>query len=153
MLPRLDRTLLATYLRPEWPRAVLLGLLLFAGIGLQLANPQIAKVFIDHVQAGEPFERLVWIALLFLGVAVLTQVATVAETYVAENLGWRTTNALRADLARHVLDLDASFHAEHSPGELIERIDGDVSAIADFFARFVVQVVGSGVFLLGILVL
>jgi ATP-binding cassette subfamily B protein len=153
LLPHLDRTLLATYLRPEWPRAVLLGLLLFAGIGLQLANPQIAKVFIDHVQAGEPFERLVWIALLFLGVAVLTQVATVAETYVAENLGWRTTNALRADLARHVLDLDASFHAEHSPGELIERIDGDVSAIADFFARFVVQVVGSGVFLLGILVL
>jgi ATP-binding cassette subfamily B protein len=153
LLPRFDHTLLTTYLRPEWPRALLLGLLLFAGIGLQLANPQIAKIFIDHAQAGEPFERLVLIALLFLGVAVLTQVATVAETYVAENLGWLTTNALRADLARHVLDLDAAFHAEHSPGELIERIDGDVSAIADFFARFVVHVVGSGVFLLGILVL
>jgi ATP-binding cassette, subfamily B, bacterial len=153
LLPRLDRPLLATYLRPEWPRAVLLGLLLFCGIGLQLANPQIARVFIDRAQAGEPFERLVWIALLFLGVAGLTQLATVAETYVAEDLGWRTTNALRADLTRHVLDLDASFHAEHSPGELIERIDGDVSAIADFFARFVVQVIGSGVFLLGILVL
>jgi ATP-binding cassette, subfamily B, bacterial len=52
-----------------------------------------------------------------------------------------------------VLDLDASFHAERSPGELIERIDGDVSAIADFFARFVVQVLGSGVFLLGVLAL
>jgi ATP-binding cassette, subfamily B, bacterial len=52
-----------------------------------------------------------------------------------------------------VLDLDAPFHAERSPGELIERIDGDVSAIADFFARFVVQVLGSGVFLLGVLVL
>ena len=49
MSPHLDRTLLATYLRPEWPRAVLLGLLLFAGIGLQLANPQIAKVFIDQI--------------------------------------------------------------------------------------------------------
>ncbi|GAC1429635.1 MAG: ABC transporter ATP-binding protein [Chloroflexota bacterium] len=153
LLPRLDRALLATYLRPEWPRAVLLGLLLFAGIGLQLANPQIAKTFIDHAQAGEPLGRLVWIALLFLGVAVLTQVATIAETYVAENLGWRTTNALRADLTRHVLALDASFHADHSPGDLIERIDGDVSAIADFFARFVVQVLGSGVFLLGVLVL
>jgi len=153
LLPTSNRALLATYLRPEWPRAVLLGLLLFAGIGLQLANPQIARAFIDHAQAGEPFERLVWIALLFIGVAVLTQGATVAETYVAENLGWRTTNALRADLARHVLELDAAFHAEHSAGELIERIDGDVSAIADFFARFVVQVLGSGVFLIGVLVL
>jgi len=155
MLPvsRFDRALLATYLRPEWPRAVLLGLLLAAGIGLQLANPQIAKAFIDRAQGGEPLQQLIWIALLFLGVAVLTQAATVAETYIAEDLGWRTTNALRADLTRHVLALDASFHAEHSPGDLIERCDGDVSAIADFFARFVVEVLGSGVFLLGVLTL
>ena len=153
MLPTSDRALLATYLRPEWPRALLLGLLLFAAIGLQLANPQIVRTFIDQAQAGEPFERLVRIALLFIGVVLLAPVASVAETYVAEDLGWRTTNALRADLTRRVLELDASFHAEHGAGELIERIDGDVAAIADFFARFVVQVLGSAVFLLGVLVL
>jgi ATP-binding cassette subfamily B protein len=153
LLLRHDRALLAAYLRPEWPRAVLLGLLLFAGIGLQLANPQIARTFIDDARAGAPPERLAWVALLFVAVALLAIVASVAETYVAENLGWRATNALRADLARHVLELDGTFHAEHGAGELIERIDGDVSAIADFFARFVVQVIGSAVFLLGVLVL
>ena len=153
MPPGLNRSLLFTYLGPEWPRAVLLGLLLFAGIGLQLANPQIAKTFIDRAQAGEPLEQLVWIALLFIAVAILTQATTVAETYVAENLGWRTTNALRIDLTRHLLALDASFHAEHGAGELIERVDGDVSAIANFFSRFVIQVLGNGVFLLGVLVL
>ena len=153
MLLKPYRDLLSRYFAPHWPRVVALGGLLLAGISLQLATPQITRLFIDQAQAGQPFERLVWIALLFLGVALLTQVATVAETYVAENLGWRTTNALRADLARHVLELDASFHAEHSTGELIERIDGDVSAIADFFARFVVQVLGSALFLLGVLVL
>jgi ATP-binding cassette subfamily B protein len=153
LLSRHDRALLGAYLRPEWPRVLLLGLLLFAGIGLQLANPQIARTFIDDAQAGEPFERLVLVALLFIAVALLAVVASVAETYVAENLGWRATNALRADLARHVLALDGSFHAEHGAGELIERIDGDVSAIADFFARFVVQVIGSALFLLGVLVL
>ena len=146
-------SLLATYLRPEWPRSLLLGVLLFAGIGLQLVNPQIAKNVIDNAQAGKPVQELIWIALVFMGVVVLTQAATVAETYVAEDLGWRTTNALRADLTRHVLDLDASFHAEHGAGELIERIDGDVSAIAHFFERFVVQVLGNGVFLLGVLAL
>jgi ABC-type multidrug transport system fused ATPase/permease subunit len=153
VLSKLDRALLATYLSPEWPRAVLLGFLLFAGIGLQLANPQIAKTFIDQAQAGQSFEQLVRTALVFLAVALLTQVATVAETYVADDLGWRTTNALRADLTRHVLSLDDSFHAEHSAGELIERIDGDISAIANFFARFVVQVLGSGLFLIGVLLL
>jgi ATP-binding cassette subfamily B protein len=147
------RVLLATYLRPQWPRLILLGLLLASGIGLQLANPQIVKHFIDEARAQQPFERLAIIALLFLVVALLTQAAAIAETHVAENLGWHTTNALRVDLTRHVLDLDAPFHAQHTPGELIERIDGDVSAIADFFARFVVQVLGSGIFLFGVLVL
>src|SRR5438105_3195844 len=147
------RALLATYLRPEWRRAVLLAVLLLSGIGLELANPQIAKAFIDEAQSGEPLVRLVWIALLFFAVALLTQAATVAETCVAEDLGWRTTNALRADLTRHVLALDVSFHSAHTPGELIERIDGDVSAIAGFFSRFVVEVIGNAIFLVGVLFL
>lgn len=153
MSSKLNRALLVTYLRPEWPHVALLALLLFAVIGLQLANPQIARTFIDQAQAGQPFERLVRIALVFIGVALLTQVAVVAETYVADNLGWRTTNALRADLTQHVLSLDGSFHAEHGAGELIERIDGDVSAIAGFFSRFVVHVVGNAVFMVGVLAL
>ncbi len=153
MLSKLDRALLSKYLKPQWPRAVLLGVVLFVAIGSQLANPQIAKVFIDDAQAGAPFDRLVRIGLLFLGIALLTQVSTVLETYVADDLGWRTTNVLRADLTRHVLSLDGAFHAEHSAGELIERIDGDVSAIANFFSRFVVHVLGNAVFLAGMLVL
>ena len=153
MLSKLDRALLSKYLRPHRFRAVLLAVVLFVAIGSQLANPYIAKTFIDQAQAGEPFEQLVRIGLLFLGVALITQVATVAETFVAEDLGWRTTNVLRADLTRHVLSLDGAFHSEHGAGELIERIDGDVSAIANFFSRFVVHVLGNAVFLVGMLVL
>jgi ATP-binding cassette subfamily B protein len=152
-MPKLDRDLLSKYLKPQWPRAALLGVLLFAGIGTQLANPQIAKTFIDQARAGASFDRLIRIGLVFLAVALVTQVATVLETYVADDLGWRTTNVLRADLTRHVLGLDGSFHADHGAGELIERIDGDVSAIANFFSRFVVHVLGNALFLIGMLVL
>jgi ATP-binding cassette subfamily B protein len=147
------RDFVAAYLRPHRPRLSLLGLLFFAGIGLQLANPLLAKSFLDQASAGAPFERLVRIAGVFLAVALLTQVATVAEVYVAEDLGWRTTNALRVDLTAHVLALDDGFHADHGAGELLERIDGDVAAIAGFFARFVVHVLGSALFLLCVLVL
>jgi len=153
LLPNFDRGFVATYLRPQWPRLVLLAVLLLAGISLQLANPQLARTFVDQAQGGAPFDRLLRIAVGFIVVALLTQIATVAETYVAEDLGWRATNALRVDLTEHVLTLDDSFHAEHGAGELIERIDGDVSAIAGFFARFVVHVLGSALFLLGVLVL
>ncbi len=153
MFSKLDRELLSKYLSPQWPRVVLLGVLLVAGIGCQLANPQIAKTFIDRAQAGDPFAHLIRIAIFYLVVAFITQVTSVLDGYVASDVGWRSTNAVRADLLRHVLSLDGSFHGEHGAGELIERIDGDVTAIAGFFSRFVVQLLGSAVFLVGVLVL
>lgn len=153
MFDKTVRDFVAAYLRPHRPRLLLLAVLFSTGIGLQLANPLLAKTFIDQASAGAPFDRLVPIAAVFLAVALTTQVATVTEVYVAEDLGWRTTNALRVDLTAHVLALDDGFHADHGAGELLERIDGDVAAIAGFFARFVVHVLGSGVFLLGVLAL
>jgi ATP-binding cassette subfamily B protein len=147
-----DRAFVATYLRPQRLRLALLALILLSWIALQLANPELLGRFIDDAQTGASTTSLLRTAVVFLTVALLAQLATVAETFVAEDVGWRTTNALRSDLTRHVLGLDDSFHAEHGSGELIERIDGDVSAIAGFFARFVVHVVGSVLFLVGVLV-
>ena len=145
--------LLLRYLRPLWRALLLLTLFLFANVGLQLLNPWIAKSFIDRAQAGVPVEALTVTAIEFLVVALLIQGVSVAEGYVAENVGWLATNALRADLTEHCLELDLGFHQAHQPGELIERVDGDVSALSNFFASFVVEIVGNGVLLVGILAL
>jgi ABC-type multidrug transport system fused ATPase/permease subunit len=147
------RYLLRTYVLPHWPSAVLLSLLLGSLIGLDLLQPQIVRYFLDTAQAGGAMGRLVAAALLYLGAAVLGQVVGVAEGYTAANLGWRATNALRADLTQHCLGLDLAFHNSRTPGELIERLDGDISVLANFFSRFVLQVAGNGLLLLGVLVL
>jgi ABC-type multidrug transport system fused ATPase/permease subunit len=69
----------------------------------------------------------------------------------AQDLGWNATNALRRDLALHCLRLDLSFHKLHTPGELIERVDGDVTALANYFSRFVLQILGNCLLIAGIL--
>ena len=147
------RRLLAVYLRPQWPRATALAGLLVVGIALQLLRPQIVAAFIDAAVGGAPAERLAAGAALFLGVAALGQVVAVAETYLATNVGQQATNALRADLALHCLRLDPQFHNTHTPGELIERVDGDVDLLSNFLSRFAVQVVGNVLLLGGVLVL
>jgi ATP-binding cassette, subfamily B, bacterial len=147
------RGLLGTYLKPQVARVALLAALLFGGIGLQLANPQIIRYFIDTTQNGGPQTALLVAAGLFLAVALAQRIITIATTYVGENVGWKATNALRADLALHCLRLDMQFHQRRTPGELIERIDGDVTALANFFSRFVVQVLGNVLLMLGILLL
>jgi len=149
--------LLSTYLGPQWRRVALLAILLLGSIALQLLNPQIIRFFIDTSQGleGTPGSQqtLLAAAILFLSIALAQRVAGVATTYVGENVGWQATNALRADLTLHCLRLDMQFHQRRTPGELIERIDGDVTALANFFSQFVVRVLGNALLLLGILAL
>jgi ATP-binding cassette subfamily B protein len=144
--------LLSKYMKPQWPRAVLLAVLLLGSIGLQLLNPQIVRFFIDSAMANAGLDTLVMAALLFIAVALANQGLTVAATYVSGVVGWTATNALRTDLAAHCLGLDMTFHKTHTPGELIERIDGDVTALSNFFSRFVVQVFGNMLLMLGVVV-
>jgi len=145
--------LLARYLRPEWPRMVILLLVLGGSIAAQVLAPLVASRFIDRATAGKPLRELILLSLLAMGLALFGQLLAVVETYFAENVSWAATNEMRADLLEHLLRLDASFHNAHTPGELIERVDGDIGTLARFFSRIVVYVLGNSVLMLGVLVL
>jgi len=145
--------LLSHYLRPYWLRMSLLTLILCGAICVQVVTPLVASRFIDQATSGGATRDLIFLALLTMGLALVRQGVAVAETYVAESVSWATTNTLRADLLAHLLRLDATFHTAHTPGELIERVDGDVATLARFFSRFVVYVLGNGVLMLGVLAL
>ena len=146
---------LAVYLRPEGRRLSALALFLVAGTAVQLASPQIIRAFIDTAAQGGPdasLERLWMLAGLFIAVTILAQVLQIGSTYFSEQLGWSATNRMRQDLAEHALRLDMAFHTAKSPGELIERVDGDVAALAAFFSQFILQIIGGALLLAGILV-
>ncbi|RIK39927.1 MAG: ABC transporter ATP-binding protein, partial [Chloroflexi bacterium] len=96
---------------------------------------------------------LTTLALLFIVIALVQQVAAVGATYLGESVAWTATNLLRYDLARHCLRLDMAFHTEHTPGEMIERIDGDINALSQFFSQFVLQMLTNGLLLIGVLAL
>ncbi|HEU0026876.1 MAG TPA: ABC transporter transmembrane domain-containing protein, partial [Ktedonobacterales bacterium] len=143
--------LFARYLRTQWPRMALLAVIMGAALAVQVATPLVASQFIDQATSGADLRQLAALALLTMGLALVGQGVAVVETYVAENISWTATNTLRADLVAHLLRLDATFHSAHTPGELIERVDGDVSALARFFSRFVINVLGNGLLILGAL--
>jgi ABC-type multidrug transport system fused ATPase/permease subunit len=145
--------LLSHYLRPHRLQIALLALTLLATIAVQVATPFVASEFINRAAAGEPRRALITLALLTMGLAIAGQLLAVAETWAAEHVSWDATNALRADLASHLLRLDATYHASHSQGELIERVDGDVATLARFFSRFVVSVLGNLLLVIGMIAL
>jgi ATP-binding cassette subfamily B protein len=145
--------ILRSYLAPQRARVAGLSALLLMSVGLQLTGPQIVRAFIDQASVGAPMGELVRLAAIFIGVALLTQAVTLGATYLGEQVAWVATNRLRGDLALHCLKLDMPFHKIYPAGAMIERIDGDVNALATFFSQFVMKIVGSLLLLIGALVL
>ena len=147
---RLYSRLLGQYLRPYWPQVALLGLLMLSGIALQVVTPQIVRYFIDLASEQSVLGALYTAALVFLGAGVSAHVLQELSRYLGRGIGWRATNRLRLDLTLHVLRLDMGFHNAHTPGELLERIDGDIERLANFFSQLFVQLVGALLLLIGL---
>jgi len=144
--------LLSKHIRPQRGRFTLLSILMVVSIGLQVLNPQIMRGFIDDALGGAALRGLALSALAFIAIALVQQIVAVSVTYQGENVAWSATNALRAELAEHCLNLDLAFHNAHTPGELIERIDGDVNELATFFSQFVITMIGNLLLMVGILI-
>jgi ATP-binding cassette, subfamily B, bacterial len=143
--------ILEQYLRRRAPTFVLLAFLICAGIALQLANPQLIRRVIDGALGGSPSTELLLLAGLFILIAFVQQGLGVAAAWVGENLAWKATNELRADLAAHCISLDMRYHNDTTPGELIQRIDGDVAEFSNFFSQLVIRILANVLLIVGIL--
>ena len=140
------------YLRPFRFRVLLLATVLITGLGFRLGPPLILKRFIDAALGDIVVDSLVTLGVLYLVLAVGNQLLSALAAYLGADVGWRSTNELRADRAEHLISLDMSYHTAHTPGEMIERVDGDVTAVSQFVARFMVKLLGSALMLVGVLV-
>ncbi|MFN8020700.1 MAG: ABC transporter ATP-binding protein [Acidimicrobiales bacterium] len=143
---------LGALLRPDASRWAGLGVLLAISSAATLGGPLVVRRIVDEATDGATSGRLVRLAVVFLVIAVVGQLVNVVVTWFATVTAWHTTNQIRLDLARHVLGLDHEFHRTHTPGELIQRVDGDVTSVSDFLGRVVPRAVGAAFMVGGMLV-
>ena len=129
----------------------MIGVLAVAG-ALPLLGPLLIASFIDEAESGGARGQLLLLAGIYIGVGVTRQIMSIAVAWTATDLAWRVTNELRSTLARHVLKLDLAFHRATSPGELVSRVDGDVTALSDFVASFAVKAAAALVTLVGLVI-
>lgn len=146
-----EARLLLAMLRPErrWTGAVLS--ILIVALVLRLSMPALLGRFIDEAIAGEPVDALTKIALAYVAAALVAEGLQLAVMWGSVQLSWRVGNRLRERLARKAIRLEMAWHGRHSPGQLIERIDGDVEALVVFFTNVVVHVLGNLVLMLAML--
>ena len=136
---RLMRRLLG-YMRPYRAR---IGLAFASILGLsilQLAPPYLTKVAIDtHIAAGD-VDGLTPLALLLLGVLVLSYLLESVQTWALQVTGQRIIFDLRAQIHAHLQRLDVAFFDRNPVGRLMTRVTTDVDALNELFASGVVSV-------------
>jgi ATP-binding cassette, subfamily B, bacterial len=139
------------YFQRQWKLMVLLAVFLLLTVGLQLGTPLLLRAFLDAVAVQAALGDVLRYATLYISAAFVLRAVKVGENYLAGVVAWKATNALRVDLARHCLALDISFHLKHTAGELIERIDGDVGILNNFFSRFVLILITNALIAFGVI--
>ena len=140
---------LAQLLRPAAGRWVALGALVAVGSGLTLAGPLVVRAIVDRAVGGAAARDLQLLALGFLAIAVARQIIAVVTARAATSIAWTTTNEFRLDMTRHVLGLDHEFHRRHTPGELIQRVDGDITEVNKLCSNVLTRAVGSSMLVVG----
>ncbi|WP_417525966.1 ABC transporter ATP-binding protein [Marinovum sp.] len=117
------------YLRKHtWLMALALVFMAIEG-GMYGAISYMMKPMFDVVFIGGEGDKLILVGLVILGIFALRAAASVVQKVVLTRLSQVTAGDIRTDLVDHLMTLEGRFHQSHSPGYLMQRIEGDVGSI------------------------
>jgi len=105
-----------------------LVLMVIEGSMLGLLSYMMLPMF-DRVFVEGNSDALWAVGFGILAIFIVRALASTAQRVVLTQVRERVAAALRSTLLRHLMALDSSFHQTRPPGQLIERIQGDVTAI------------------------
>ena len=136
--------LFASLLRPHRRALAGYGAVLAGATSLPLAGPLLLGAFVNAATTGAGYRRLAAYAGGYIGVGIIASAVTAVTTWRSTVLAWRITDGLRHDLVDSALHADLDFFRDHPTGELVSRIDADVTAMTTFLGQFVARSLGIG---------
>lgn len=146
-----------SYFRLEAPVLAVVtvtGILYNIGMG---AGPyfegQLAQCLYDIYQGEAPASAMAQLAVLYVLVILLVQVARAGKRYSTRFFGNEVSRTLRHTLYHSLVHLDARALGEENMGSLMTKAMGDVDACAEGMRKFTTEVFDTGVVMVVYLVL
>lgn len=116
---------------------------------LGLAQPYVSKLMIDLALIGRDMDMLVRISVLMMGVTIFGFAANIIASYRYVSLSARMLFDIRVALLKHLQTLSPRFFATFRLGDIMSRINGDVSEVQRVVADSMLSVLSNILFLIG----
>ncbi|WP_442938854.1 ABC transporter ATP-binding protein, partial [Nocardioides sp. AX2bis] len=130
---------IADVVRRFWPRLrplrawLVLGLLLLAAApAITVAETLLFQQLVDRVLVPADPGPLLWLALVFLGLNLLSGVVSGADDYLGTWISQKFLVGLRRDSFAHVLSQPSLTQDRRRMGDVLTRLTSDVSAVESF---------------------
>ena len=139
------------YVRPQARRLVAVLLLSLASTVLALFVPLLSRDLVDRAMLGRDGSELVRIVGAFLVLTLAGFALNVGSGLLYTRASAEALFAMRLDVYRHLQRLSPRFYARTPLGEVVSRLNNDVSEVQRVAAETVLASVGNVLFLAGTL--
>jgi len=139
----------ARFLVPYRWRMLLVLLTGVAATSFGLAQPYISKLLIDEALLKRDFHALVTVSLMMLAVTVASFALNIFSSYQYVRVSALTLFDMRVALYRHLQSLSPRFWARAKLGDVVSRINNDISEVQRIWADSLLSVLSNVVFLVG----
>lgn len=120
---------IAALFAPHRPTIVVVVLLITAASVINLAQPFLVRGVIDDALPHQDIPLLIWLTAAMVGVAALTSVIGVVQTWMATAMGQKVMHALRVKLFTHLQSQPLSFFTRTRGGEVQSRLTHDIAGM------------------------
>jgi ATP-binding cassette subfamily B multidrug efflux pump len=162
---RLMRRLI-TYLRPYKLQTAISFVAILLRSFFDVAGPLLVKVAVDTYMSPQPshswlsrhlspvpYTGVTELAGLYLLSLVISFMLDFAQTYLMQWTGQKIMFDMRSQIFRHLQSHDVAFFDRNPVGRLVTRVTADVDALNEMFTSGVLEIFGSIVMLLFIVII
>ncbi len=125
------------YLRPHWPSMTLAFILMtIEGSTLAVLSWMLKPLF-DRVFVGGETGAIWWVGGIIFSLFLIRAITLIFNRTILTRVSLSVSTAMQTDMLRHILTLDSRFFQVNPPGALIERVQGDTTAVQGIWSTLI----------------
>ena len=140
------------YVKPEWPSLLFAFVIVIIGVAIDVLFP----IFMQHltntlqVPTNETMKIVLMIAVGYLVLAILFELACYVEAMILQKAGARIVYKMRMEIYEHILNMSQNQFSEMPVGSLVTRVVSYTSSLSELFTSIIVTLVKNVLEIIGV---